>query len=532
MDCAISGNQYNFHSIVCWSVPSKRAFFRHFRSRYRIMQCLKYDSGHANNLVSCSTFNILAPIYKRINGEDTRESEFREKWISRNETILDLLLLQRSSIICLQEFWVQNQEFIKMYEKHFHEAGYEIFMLQRTNNRGDGLLTAIRNDHFKVLHHRQLYFNDFGDRAAQLLHLKSVPTIKGDIGRDTFEVIVVNTHLLFPHNSSYCLVRLRQVYRILEYLNQYKAEHNVTSIPVILCGDWNGSKRGHVYKFLRSQGFISSYDTANNYTDSEFDARKWISHRNHRGNICGVDFIWLLNPGKARRPLRDSWMEAVFGLIKSKLKEAGLNESDAFYFFQPDNKISNYVTLKDFRKGLKQLGLTEQLIEGLTNAEIQDLMFVADLDGNGVIDNQEFQKMMIAHLFKGSNSSEGRQRTSVSMNPESFPKKTHYSSLSFEHENPLFLSQKITSNTEESLYPTDEEQDLQNIYFTQKPEIVFDVKEASLFPPEAGRGIWPEDYGISDHALLSVVLSPRSRQGTERAPHGRVCKTNTFSQAI
>lgn len=43
---------------------------------------------------------------------------------------------------------------------------------------------------------------------------------------------------------------------------------------------------------------------------------QWVSHRNHRGNICGVDFIWLLNPNKSRKPLKTSWCEAVFGIIK------------------------------------------------------------------------------------------------------------------------------------------------------------------------------------------------------------------------
>lgn len=33
--------------------------------------------------------------------------------------------------------------------------------------------------------------------------------------------------------------------------------------------DLNGSKSGHVYKFLRSQGFISSYDAAHLYTDAD-----------------------------------------------------------------------------------------------------------------------------------------------------------------------------------------------------------------------------------------------------------------------
>jgi hypothetical protein len=43
---------------------------------------------------------------------------------------------------------------------------------------------------------------------------------------------------------------------------------------------------------------------------------QWVSHRNHRGNICGVDFIWLCNPSKSLKPLRTSWAEAVFGITK------------------------------------------------------------------------------------------------------------------------------------------------------------------------------------------------------------------------
>lgn len=173
------------------------------------------------------------------------------------------------------------------------------------------------------------------------------------------------------------------MYKILEYIELYQKEQELNPIPIILCGlvleyhacyssangmeivlicfsalffffssDWNGSKRGHVYKFLRSQGFVSSYDAAHQYTDSDADAHKvihnlqlynevqyilstfllwvlknlffpffwqWVSHRNHRGNICGVDFIWLLNPNKCQKPLIRSWSEAVFGNIKVRL---------------------------------------------------------------------------------------------------------------------------------------------------------------------------------------------------------------------
>lgn len=36
----------------------------------------------------------------------------------------------------------------------------------------------------------------------------------------------------------------------------------------------------------------------------------------------------------------------------------------------------------------------------------------------------------------------------------------------------------------------------------------FTVKKAELFPPEAERGMWPEDYSLSDHAHLTVDFCP------------------------
>lgn len=66
-----------------------------------------------------------------------------------------------------------------------------------------GLLTAVHKDYFRVIDHREFLFNDFGDRVALLLHVQLL------IGGQ--QVLIVNTHLLFPHDSSMCLERLRQV---------------------------------------------------------------------------------------------------------------------------------------------------------------------------------------------------------------------------------------------------------------------------------------------------------------------------------
>uniref|UniRef100_A0A5B6ZND6 Endonuclease/exonuclease/phosphatase domain-containing protein n=1 Tax=Davidia involucrata TaxID=16924 RepID=A0A5B6ZND6_DAVIN len=414
--------------------------------------------------ISCTTFNILAPIYKRLNPKDQscRESDYRAYWLNRNRSILDSLLYERSSIICLQEFWVGNEELVNMYDKRLGDAGYINFKLARTNNRGDGLLTAVHKDYFRVLDHREILFNDLGNRVAQLLHVELVAPFAQCRSNNVRQgILIVNTHLLFPHDSSLCLVRLQQVYKILQYVESYQKEYMLNPLPIILCGDWNGSKRGHVYKFLRSQGFVSSYDTAHQYTDA--DAHKWVSHRNHRGNVCGVDFIWLLNPNRYRKLLKTSWSEAVFGMFKYLLRRASLTEIDAFAFLKADSH-GDYITYSGFYEALRQLNLIGHS-HGLSVEETKDLWVQAGIDGNGVLDYKEFQQRIWNRTW-----SEQRDE----------------------------ISNEIREDAMEQT-------------------IGFSVKNAVFFPTEVEKGMWPEDYSLSDHARLTVVFS------SVRMPCHRTC---------
>ncbi|CAK9158265.1 unnamed protein product [Ilex paraguariensis] len=373
--------------------------------------------------ISCTTFNILAPIYKRLNNK---------------------------------EFWVGNEELVNIYKRRLSDAGYINFKLARTNNRGDGLLTSVHKDYFRVLNHRELLFNDFGDRVAQLLHVELVaPFTQYHSNNVQQEILIVNTHLLFPHDSSCCLERLRQAYKILQHVESYQKENKLNPLPIILCGDWNGSKQGHVYKFLRSQGFVSAYDTAHQYTDA--DAHKWVSHRNHRGNICGVDFIWLLNPDGYRKLLKTSWNEAVFGMFKHQLRQASMTENDAFAFLKADNH-GDYITYSGFCEALRQLNLLGHQY-GLSVEETKALWVQADIDGNGVIDYQEFQQRIW-------NPTRSEQRGEISNG----------------------VWKDDVNGTEQT--------------------IGFSVKNAVLFPTQVEKGMWPEDYSLSDHARLTVVFSP------------------------
>lgn len=77
-----------------------------------------------------------------------------------------------------------------------------------------GLLTAVHKDYFKVLNYRELLFNDCGDRVAQLLHVQlAFPCSQTQKGNAQQEFLIVNTHLLFPHDSKLSVVRLHQVYK-------------------------------------------------------------------------------------------------------------------------------------------------------------------------------------------------------------------------------------------------------------------------------------------------------------------------------
>ncbi|CAL1398827.1 unnamed protein product [Linum trigynum] len=412
--------------------------------------------------ISCTTFNILAPIYKRLDkqNQSLRESDFRAFWLSRNQMILEWLLMERTSIICLQEFWTGNEELVHMYEDKLCDAGYFTFQLARTNNRGDGLLMAVHKDYFRILNYRELLFNDFGDRVAQLLHVQlTIPSSCSNRKNDTRqELLIVNTHLLFPHNSSLSIARLHQVYKILQYVETYQRENKLGGVPVVLSGDWNGSKRGRVYKFLRSQGFASSYDIAHKYTDSDDDAHRWVSHRNHRGNICGVDFIWLRNPNEPTKPLKTSWAEAAFGIIKCQLQKGSLNDSDAFAFLKADNP-GDFITYSSFCEGLRQVHLIG-LPYGLSYQETKDLWNQADIDGNGIIDYEEFKKRIW-------NSS-------------------------------CRLAQRDDNYAESPDYGKEMAEEV----------VGFKVKDAVLFPREVERGMWPENYSLSDHARLTVIFSP------------------------
>lgn len=47
-----------------------------------------------------------------------------------------------------------------------------------------------------------------------------------------------------------------------------------------------------VARYLREKGFLSAFEVFNRHNDTKLQA--WISHRSHRQQYVGVDYVWHL----------------------------------------------------------------------------------------------------------------------------------------------------------------------------------------------------------------------------------------------
>ena len=202
------------------------------------------------------SFNILAPCYKRLkDGSGLMEAEHKDMYLERNQAICQQLLDTKADVICLQEFWCGSPETRKLYKDLLcgpKGGGYTLKELRRTSHwrqRDDGLACLVRDDRLVIQDTRHILFHDCGDRVAQMLLLALRPPKGSPKNTPSQQFIVVNTHLLFPHNEYSTKIRLREMAKILGFVDFYRVRELCSTIcgrsdvrlPVIIAGDFNGS---------------------------------------------------------------------------------------------------------------------------------------------------------------------------------------------------------------------------------------------------------------------------------------------------
>jgi hypothetical protein len=97
--------------------------------------------------------------------------------------------------------------------------------LRRTSHwrtRDDGLAVFIDENRVVLQDYKDILFHDCGDRVAQMLLLAARSQANEESREEYKQFICVNTHLLFPHNKYSSNIRLREMTKILGFVEAYR----------------------------------------------------------------------------------------------------------------------------------------------------------------------------------------------------------------------------------------------------------------------------------------------------------------------
>ncbi|KAJ5071383.1 hypothetical protein M0811_10445 [Anaeramoeba ignava] len=249
----------------------------------------------STNLIRICTFNILSPQYNILESENKvkKESKFKEYWVPRVSSELNMIKKTESDVYCLQECWM-NSSFIQIIQNKFG-SNYSLIKKKRTRKKNDGILIAINNKKYNLLFENHLEFNDQGDRVCSLCHIQSKNNEKN-------ELIISTTHLTFPHSKQDREMRLEQIKKCINWIkentsmiimnkkdqNDPNASYN---LPLIFAGDFN-DENDKVYNFItQKEAWNSSF--------LKVHGREPIStHKTHQGSHICVDYIFYKNSSK------------------------------------------------------------------------------------------------------------------------------------------------------------------------------------------------------------------------------------------
>ncbi|CAM9175264.1 unnamed protein product [Phaeothamnion confervicola] len=298
------------------------------------------EGGHSD-VLRLSTFNLLAPCYKRITVTPTAtagaamspisllspraaavapESQFRSLWRRRVSDTVDFISseLADSDILAFQEYWFDSPHYHGIFRESL-EPAYNFHALRRSGGKVDGVAVLLKRGRFDVLGRRGLSLGDFGNRVALLLHLRirgaaagnAVAASDGSCGgygggdgsAGETELLVVNTHLTFPHNAEDRAAQVRQIQRLTAGVDAYRRERGVpAATPTLLVGDLNADENDPVCEYLRASGFCGAWAEAKAASTAAVSAppvvpsRGPVTHMNHRGEEVMADHVFI-QPG-------------------------------------------------------------------------------------------------------------------------------------------------------------------------------------------------------------------------------------------
>ncbi|KAJ6241339.1 hypothetical protein M0813_23532 [Anaeramoeba flamelloides] len=227
------------------------------------------------NTFRLCTFNLLSPLYKRLpnkESQDLRESERSDLYVPRQKKCAKLVQETGSDVVCLQELWI-TKECISFFTDAL--TGYDYVYKKRTSFKKDGLAIFVNSKKLQIIDSQSIELNLTGYRVALLARVKFVE-------EPTSELIIVTTHLSFPHHERDHAIRLKQVQIILNWVNDYNKK---SKLPVFFSGDFNLINDG-VYKEMKNvENFSSAFEVLHSQEPE-------VTHFNHLAQQICVDFIF------------------------------------------------------------------------------------------------------------------------------------------------------------------------------------------------------------------------------------------------
>ena len=185
--------------------------------------------------------------------------------------------MSSSDIICLQEFW-----FDPAYNEIFRSAlgeTYDFHTVQRTGGKTDGVAVLLRRGKWDMLSSLGLSLSPVGDRVALIMHLQSRNGASGVAPGE--DMILVNTHLAFPHNVMDRANQMSQIKTITKAVEELVRGSGLPAMtPRVVVGDLNVEGTDPVCRHLGMNGFRSAFASLHR-------EQRVITHRTHRGDEVG-----------------------------------------------------------------------------------------------------------------------------------------------------------------------------------------------------------------------------------------------------
>ena len=407
--------------------------------------------------------------------------------------------------------------------------------------RADGLAVFYRSSKVVLQDCRNILFHDCGDRVAQMLLLGvyppspvSSPSPSANSPRPhpslpVQQIILVNTHLLFPHNEYSSKIRMREVTKILGFIENYRQSDMCSTIcgrsdvkiPVILTGDFNGSPKGSVFNFIKSQNFVSVLDTLD-----EDVTTNWISHKNHLNNLVLYDHIFFSNPSDQvfeKLPTAPVWTTLLFKEIVQKIasgRNSGVTVADIFSAFDEDG--SKLVSREELATGIRRLGFAGEGTAAVTEEEIDALMSSADSDGDGQINFREFYDLVLAAATDSEQKSVLEEQKASAIRAQWLT--TDIASLSSSQavmsgsvdesrtgmkvtdRSQMVLPGVFSRGTSSGGSETEIPLAFTKVIPNTRPAGDISVSNVQLHPRELESGEWPIEYDLSDHGIIETTF--------------------------